>query len=172
MNPHDLLVLLKLIAVGRHENWTYNSLAVGLAISPSQVHSAIKRTLHSGLAVKIGDKVFANTSNLNEFIVHASSYVFPPKLGSLVRGMPTVHGAPPISDLITADGEPLPVWPDPKGTVRGLSFSPLCKSVPVAANNDKKLYELLVLVDTIRGGRAREREIAKKELKKVLDKYD
>jgi hypothetical protein len=42
---------------------------------------------------------------------------------------------------------------------------------PRAARSDPQLYELLVLVDSIRGGRARERAIAVKELKKRLDRY-
>ena len=33
-------------------------------------------------------------------------------------------------------------------------------------------HELLALVDAIRGGKAREREMAKKELKKRFGKYD
>jgi len=61
-------------------------------------------------------------------------------------------------------------WPDPMGETRGSSFSPLYKSVPKAARNDKALYELLVLVDAIRGGRARERELAIKEIKRRLGK--
>jgi hypothetical protein len=55
--------------------------------------------------------------------------------------------------------------------VRGESFSPLYKSAPYAAKNDSELYQLLALVDGIRGGRAREREIAKKELKIRLEQY-
>jgi hypothetical protein len=38
----------------------------------------------------------------------------------------------------------------------------------MAALRDDKLYELLALVDAIRDGRAREREIAARELKKRL----
>jgi hypothetical protein len=60
---------------------------------------------------------------------------------------------------VVAD-EPLPVWPDPQGEVRGAAFSPLYKSAPKAARADPALYELLVLVDAIRGGLARERKIA------------
>ena len=55
--------------------------------------------------------------------------------------------------------------------VRGASFSPLYKLAPGAAERDSKLYELLALVDGIRGGRAREREIAIKELKQRLGDY-
>ena len=67
---------------------------------------------------------------------------------------------------------PLRYGLDPEGSIRGESFSPLYKSVPIAAKNDSKLYELLALVDAIRGGQTREREMAKKELKKRLAAYE
>ena len=72
---------------------------------------------------------------------------------------------------MSASSEPVPVWPDPQGELRGASFTPLYKSVPKAARADPQLYELLVLVDAIRGGRAREREIAIKELTNRLELY-
>ena len=49
------------------------------------------------------------------------------------------------------------------------SYAPLHKNVPKAALSDPRLYELLVLVDTLRDGNAREREIAVKALTKKLD---
>ncbi|MEG7523780.1 MAG: hypothetical protein M3H12_11860 [Chromatiales bacterium] len=52
-----------------------------------------------------------------------------------------------------------------------MEFSPLYKSAPGAAKRDPALYELLVLVDAIRGGRARERELAIKELRARLEQY-
>jgi hypothetical protein len=73
---------------------------------------------------------------------------------------------------VSSDSEPPPVWPDANGDVRGESFAPLYKSVPVAARKDPKLYELLALVDAIRGGRARERELAKKLIQRELEQYN
>jgi hypothetical protein len=58
-----------------------------------------------------------------------------------------------------------PVWPDPEGEVRGEELRPLYRSAPGAARKDPALYELLALVDAIRGGRARERNLAVEELK-------
>ncbi len=87
------------------------------------------------------------------------------------RGMPTLYAAPPLNNKILSSSEPPPVWPDPEGEVRGLSLSPLFRSVPGAARTDNKLYELLVLVDAIRAGRARERNIAVTVLKKRLSSY-
>jgi hypothetical protein len=67
--------------------------------------------------------------------------------------------------MISQPEEPPPVWPDPEGGVRRYEFLHLYKSVPRAALKDSKLYEILALVDAIRDGSAREREIAVSELK-------
>jgi hypothetical protein len=91
-------------------------------------------------------------------------------MGEMTRGMPTIYSVDPLKALLSGSDEPQPVWPDPMGDVRGSSFSPLYKSIPKAARKDKTLYELLTLVDAIRGGRARERELATKEIKRRLCK--
>ena len=51
----------------------------------------------------------------------------------------------------------------------GIAFSPLYRNVPAAALRDPKLYGFLTLVDAIREGRAREREIAIQELTSRID---
>jgi hypothetical protein len=53
-----------------------------------------------------------------------------------------------------------------------LAFSPLYKAAPTAARKDPKLYELLALVDAVRGGRARERTTAVRLLEKRLQASD
>ncbi len=85
--------------------------------------------------------------------------------------MPTAHAAPPLVDKFASSAEPPPVWPDPEGEARGTAFSPIYKAAPRAARQDAQLYELLVLVDAIRDGRAREREFAVTELKGRLQHY-
>ena len=65
--------------------------------------------------------------------------------------------------------DPPPVWPSPQGTARGYSLKPLYKTVPQAAQADRKLYELLALVDAIRDGRVRDREMAEHELRDRLN---
>ena len=61
-----------------------------------------------------------------------------------------------------------PVWPDPEGAAKGMAFSPLYKNASRAARKDAKFHELLALVDALRGGRARERELAIGELDERL----
>jgi len=171
LKPQDVLVLLKLVALGGRP-WSYAELAVQMGMSPSQLHASVKRALASRLAVKRDQTIVPNIRNLKEFLIHGLKYVFVPQLGQLTRGIPTTHAAPPLARHFAPSSEPPPVWPDPHGNVRGLSFSPIYKLAPCAARNDDRLYELLVLVDAIRGGRARERELATRELEKRLADYE
>jgi hypothetical protein len=171
LKPQDVLVILKLVALKQSE-WSYNILALELGMSPSEVHAAVKRAIAARLVVRDGDRMFPNIRNLEEFLAHGLRYVFIPEKGELTRGIPTGYAAPPLQDFFSISSEPAPVWPDADGEARGEAFSPLYKSVPKAVREDRNLYELLVLVDAIRGGRAREREIALKEIRKRLKQYD
>jgi hypothetical protein len=170
LKPQDILVMLKLVVL-REKSWTYNKLAIDLGMSPSEVHAATKRALAAHLAVSKESRLVPNVRNLGEFLIHGLRYVFIPEWGEITRGMPTIFAAPPLNQVMSSSTEAAPVWPDPEGEWRGSSFTPLYKSVPKAARVDGELYELLVLVDAIRGGRARERSIAIKELEKRLNAY-
>jgi hypothetical protein len=161
LKPQDIVVLLKLVVIG-DSRWSYNSLANELAMSPAEVHAGIKRCI----AAKLFDqhRKVPIKSALQEFLAHGIKYAFPPDRGTLVRGIPTGFAAPPLNQRIAQSSDDPPVWPDPEGKVKGYSFSPLYKSVPKAVADDQALYEMLALVDAIRDGRARERELAVKEL--------
>lgn len=170
LKPQDVLVMLKLVALGK-KTWSYSWLAESLGMSPSQLHSAVQRALAVQLAVKNEEIISPHIRNLEEFLVHGLKYAFVPEIGRLTRGIPTAYAAPPLDKHFAESTEPPPVWPAAEGTVRGVSFSPLYKLAPQAAQADLALYELLALVDAIRGGRARERALAIKELGKRLEKY-
>ncbi|MDR2906482.1 MAG: hypothetical protein LBU91_00630, partial [Bacteroidales bacterium] len=60
------------------------------------------------------------------------------------------------------------VWSYSYGTNRGLAIEPLYKTVPKIVATDPELYNLLVIVDTLRMGRTREVKIAISELDKFL----
>ncbi len=169
LKPQDVLVLLKLVAMGRSA-WTYNELAVELGMSPSEVHAATRRVISAGLAVREDNEVRPNIRNLEEFLVHGLRYFAIPERGASTRGIPTLTSAPPLDDSFAASGE-IAVWPDPEGDHRGEAFSPLYRSAPTAARRDPKLYELLVLADALRGGRTRERQLAAKMIKERLHAY-
>lgn len=171
LKPQDILVLLKLLSIGSRD-WTYASLSVELDMSPSQLHAAVKRALAAQLAIREDQGIVPNRRNLLEFLIHGIRYVFVPERGELTRGMPTGYAAPPLAEEFALFSEPPPVWPTSDGRVRGESFSPLYSQAPGAAAKDAELYEWLALVDAIRGGRARERVLAGKELAARLSQHD
>ncbi len=167
LKPQDILFLLKLVVLGK-KTWTFNKLSIELGMSASEVHASAKRAIAARLAAKVDDNIQPDIRNLEDFLLHGIQYVFVPERGAIKRGMPTAYATAPIDAYFVEDKGVPPVWPDPEGEVRGESFSPLYKSAPRAAKNDAKLYELLALVDAVRGGCSMERDIAKKELKKRL----
>jgi len=170
LKSQDILFLLKLVSI-KGNDWSFNRVAIDLGMSPSEVHAASKRVIKAKLASKKEGQIKPIIRNLVEFLIFGIQYVFVPERSGLNRGMPTAHAAEPLISHFVSNNEPPPVWPDTEGEVRGESFSPLYKSAPYAAKNDTGLYQLLALVDAIRGGQAREREIAKKELKIRLENY-
>ena len=167
LKPQDILVLLKLSI--ERERPTYLRLAQQLHLNPSEVHASVKRARAAHLLQGPPAQERVNRSGLLELLLHGLRYVFPPEKGALTRGVPTAYAASPLKEQIAPDGEPVPVWPYAKGTVRGYSFSPLHKNAPLAALEDQRFYELLALVDALREGRARERELAGRELKLRLE---
>lgn len=167
LKPQDLLVVLKLWS-GRDENWTYPTLSTALGMSMSEVHGAVRRAALSGLLPEAKASARPVAAALREFLVHGAKYAFPAERGGMSRGFPTANAAPPLDEFITATTEPPPVWPHPQGKVRGATFMPLYSAATNAALADRVLYELLALLDAIRGGNARERNLAQKELETRL----
>lgn len=104
-----------------------------------------------------------HSRNLAEFAVHGAKYAFPADRLPVSVGVPTSHSAPAFSGVF-APGSDDWVWPHPNGSVRGQGLEPLHRSVPFAATQDAKLYEMLALFDALRVGRARERGMALKRL--------
>ncbi|MGA9566709.1 MAG: hypothetical protein WBS19_14385 [Candidatus Korobacteraceae bacterium] len=167
IKSQDVLVLLKLVSLGGRP-WTYTQLGAQVEISVSLLYSAIKRCEAARL-IELGDRPKPYRPNLKEFLIHGVKYCFPVQLGGLTRGIPTSYAAPPMNSMIAESSDPPPVWPHAKGPVRGIALSPIHRAAPDAALKDPKLYELLALLDAIRTGRAREREIAVRELTVRID---
>ena len=168
LRPLDIVVLLKLsLMEGRPP---YLQLAQELHLYPSEVYTSLKRARLSHLVQGQKKEDRLNRSALLEFLLHGVRYAFPAEIGAMTRGVPTAYAAPPLEQSIVSGGEPPPVWPYAGGAVRGYSFAPLHKNVPLAALEDPNLYELLALVDALRNGRARERDLAARALKKRVER--
>lgn len=163
----DVLVLLKLVA-RTNVPWTYSALANEVRVVPSQILKAIRR-LAAARLVEHGRGARPYNPNVKEFLIHGVKYSFPAVTGTLTRGIPTAYAAPPLNSTIVDSGDPPPVWPYARGELRGIALEPIHRAAPEAAIADPKLYELLALMDAIRTGRAREREIAARELSVRVD---
>lgn len=165
LRPQDVLILLKLISIG-DQQLRQIDLAMDLGVSQSEIVHSLARLRNSGLIDDSKRKPFRLAAL--EFLIHAVKYIFPVEIGSFSRGIPTAHSAKPLSkEIVSSEGDQY-VWPSEDGEVRGLSVKPIYETVPMAVKRDPKLYELLALMDAVRLGRAREKNLAEHELRKRI----
>lgn len=170
LKSQDIVVLLKLCGYGFVPS--YGELAREIGISQSETHAAVNRLKQAKLlhGVEMGGR--PNIGAVEEFLIHGLKYLFPAEHGSFVRGMPTSYAAEPLSKLIKRGDDPIPVWPYSEGDARGIGLVPLHKSIPLAATKDPLLYKRFALIDAIRDGRVRERNLAEKELINSLEQVN
>jgi hypothetical protein len=156
----DLLVLLKIFlwAEGR---WSMSVLGDQLSLSKSQVHYSVKNCVQVGL---LGEKTLTpKPEAIKEFIGHAVKYLLPAKWLGQGIGIATAHSMEPLCEVISAAGLPI-IWEEPNGTLEGMILKPIHPSAPFASLIDRQLYEYLALIDALRSGRAREKNMALQEL--------
>lgn len=165
IKPQDILILLKL-CLWHDRPWRHVDLAQELGLSQTEISFALERCRLSGFLDDAKKRVLR--SQLMEFVVHGLKYVHPVQPGPVCRGVPTAHSAAPLSLRIASDPSDQYVWPWADGETRGQAITPLYESAPFAARRDPALHELLALVDALRAGRARERNLAIEELERRI----
>jgi hypothetical protein len=159
LKPQDVVVALKLVAL-RGERLTYEELGKRLKLSQFEAHAAVKRLVAAKLATEIEGEVRPIIASLKCFIYYGAPYSFPPVRGEMTIGFPTAYGVSPLKEKVLFADENPPVWPSADGTTRGMTLLPLYEKAPLAAVEDKALYEMLSLFDALRIGAARERQLA------------
>ena len=167
MKPQDIVVLLKKLTTSG-QSLSCRKLAESLGMSASSVSESLERGKKAHLIDRHNQKV--NILALQEFLVHGIAYVFPVEAGRVGRGLPTYVSASPIQEVVNNGLEGY-VWHYIKGTSRGQQIEPLYPTVPEAVLRDDELYQLLVIVDALRMGGARVKQIAVEELSKRLYRY-
>jgi len=73
MRPHDIVVLLKIVAKG-NKVWLNKDLAYELSISPTEISESLHRSMIAGLIDPSKKKVFKKS--LLEFLQHGLRYVY------------------------------------------------------------------------------------------------
>lgn len=98
------------------------------------------------------------TEILKEFLIHGVPFAFPALIGPTTPGVFTSHKSPAFHGLLdAAEGF---VWPHPDGPARGASLLPLVPGAAELTNRNPKLYELPSIVDALRVGSTRVRNVA------------
>lgn len=168
LKPQDLAVALKLAVLADGDWLPYAALAKALRLSAFEVHAATQRLIAARLAADVEGRIRLVLAALRSFVLHGAPYAYPPVRGEITIGFATAHAVPPLKDQVLFSGESPPVWPHPEGDVRGPALLPLYPTLPLAAREDPKLYELLALFDALRIGQARERAMASRLIEERL----
>jgi hypothetical protein len=104
---------------------------------------------------------------LRDCFEHAIRWLAPAQVGDFEVGLPTAHASEAMASKFAGDADPV-VIPLRNGPMRGRAVSPIHPAAPKAAQRDPKLHRLLALVDSFRIGSARERDVARAELRACL----
>ncbi|MCC7440659.1 MAG: hypothetical protein IT285_03435 [Bdellovibrionales bacterium] len=160
-------MLLKIL-LWQSRSWRQVDLAEELGLSQTEVNFAIHRLARSGLLD--ASKKRPMKLALAEFLIHGLRYVYPAELGGMGRGVVTAHSHDSLArNLVVGEGDRI-VWPDPQGDARGQMLEPLYPSVPFAARKDAELHEWLALIDAVRIGSVRARNLAAERIRDKIRK--
>lgn len=163
LKPQDIVIVLKIIALGVNKSWRISDISYETGISASEISEGLERLKFAQLIDETKKKPLKK--NLLEFLVYGLKYVYPAVLGTVERGIPTAHSSGVLNEIVS---EEVYVWEHPAGKSRGLSIIPLYKTVPDAVLRDDIFYQLLSLVEILRVGKVREKTLAEKKLKEIL----
>lgn len=161
----DVYVLSGVLA--HDESWSYRSLAERLRVPHPVVQRALERTKRADLYS--AERREVHLAHFEEFSLHALRFVAPTRLGPPTAGVPAAWAAEPVAGAIRTSGdEPSPVWPFASGRVRGQAVEPLHSAAPEAVEGWPELGKVLALLDSLRAGDARVRQVAGHLLSKML----
>lgn len=164
LRPLDVAVALN---IAFRPKPTFARLADDVGISQSTAHQAVIRLVGAGIVRRTRKRYQANVAALEEFLLHGVRYAFPAQRETRRRGVPTAHSAPVFRHELDSDVDPV-VWPSAKGTVVGAAVEPLLDTAAELPGRRPDLYDALALVDALRIGTARDREVAGRLLSEQL----
>lgn len=170
IKPSDVAVMLYLFL---HPHESFARMGAMLGISKSTAHDAVMRLERAGLVhvlVRGGAELAVGPAL--EFLQFGVPYVFVPDILPKARGVRT--GLAAVGEWLESDApDSLPtVWPSKLGESTGMGIKPLVAGAPDIALRDPRLYWLLALVDALRTGDVREREYARRAIRRALDTVD
>ena len=173
LSPQDVIVLLR-IRQCFYSRWTYDEISRGVGLSSSQVHASLQRCAVAGLFSR--SRMQVRPKGLIEFLLHGVRYAFPPHRLPATMGHGTASSHPVLAQHLRGasdDSAGRWVWPDANGATFGTGLLPLhpC-AARIAVTGEPAIGELylqLALLDELRVGGGRGRQIASELLYRAIE---
>jgi hypothetical protein len=147
LKSQDILLLCKLVVLEESESRLQKDLSNSLGINQSEVSTGLERLSKAHLIDAESKR--PSKTEVFKFLEHAVKYFFPGVISEYTLGVPTALTAKPLRKMVIDKGPTL-VWPDPKGTTKGIGLIPIHDSAAYACEKDERLYSLLTLLDAMR----------------------
>ncbi len=168
LKSQDTLLLVKYWSLkkqGKARN--VRDIAEAIGISPGEVSKGTQRLIASHLVVERSGDIFSETGAMLEWLCYGVRYAYSFESTGYGRGMATSWNCPVLKSEIVSPSPAL-VWQTVGGDTEGALIKPIHQSVPLAASRDTLLYQVMSLVEAIRGGKPRELAIARELLTDLI----
>lgn len=147
----------------------YSAMAERLGISKSTAHGSVQRLVKNRLAYESRRSMaLVADGPALDFLCYGVPYAFAPETVPDARGVPTGLRAFESGLSGSMSAALALVWPSKLADARGVGVAPLVPAASELPNRDRPLYRLLALVDALRLGDARERDVARDLLRAQL----
>lgn len=161
LRPSDVIVACQLTQVTSPSLKTVSELTI---LSVGECHNAVARLASAGLLSV--PKRHVAPELLLRFILYGVPYSFPAQIGPSTMGIATAFSVEAFKSLV--ESTEAYVWPDGGGATEGLALTPLFPSAVRLRHANPALYEILALVDVLRVGDLREKQLAETLLRERL----
>lgn len=164
IKSHDIVILGKLIT---DDQWpTQQEIAEAFQFSQAEVSHALQTLEQVGL-INVKNKK-TNKLAINEFITHALKFFYPIEKKGMGRGVLIGPSSHLFRETVDSD-EYNYVWPNSRGSEKGVIVTPLIEDLAKLVIENKKLFLFLNIVEVFRGlGGVRHIQEAQKMLKDIL----
>jgi hypothetical protein len=170
LKGQDIALIIRLLLnIETRQSVEHLKLAYKLHISQSEVSKSFIRLEKVNLVSRYSNKSLQiHKHELYEMLTHGLRYFMEAELNLPQRGIITAYSFPSIKKELVSEEDY--IWPYIEGEARGISISPLYKTLPHALYRapDPVFHEMMSAIDLLRIGESRGVKVAKKILEKRI----
>lgn len=159
--------IASLLYLHLHPADPYSAMAERLGISKSTAHGSVQRLIKNRLVHRSARAMGTVAQGpALDFLSYGVPYAFAPNIVPVARGVVTGLRALDGGGMNSFAGASALVWPSKLDDQMGVGIEPLVPAAPDIVHRDPPLYRMLAIVDALRVGDAREREVAREALQR------